>query len=77
MEYQIAIILGSNLMDNKPNIPLYITTTMKPIELLGGFNKKEFNLCFYAYQGKLKSKIEVFNFHPIEKSIKIVKETVV
>jgi hypothetical protein len=46
MEYQISIILGSNLMDNKPNIPLYITTTMKPIELLGGFNKKEWNLIY-------------------------------
>ena len=63
-------------MDNKDNIPFNATISMKPIESLGDINKKDFNLCFYVYQGKLTSIIEVFNHQPIEKSIKIVKEAV-
>ena len=63
-------------MDNKDNIPFNATISMKPIESLGDINKKGFNLCFYVYQGKLTSIIEVFNHQPIEKSIKIVKEAV-
>ena len=52
------------------------TISMKPIEKLDNNNKKEFNLCFYVYQGKLTSIIEVFNHQPIEKSIKLVTESV-
>ncbi len=63
-------------MDINHNIPLNVAITMKPIESLGDDNKKEFNLCFYVYQGKLTSIVEVFNHQPIEKSIKIVKEAV-
>ena len=63
-------------MDNKDSIPFNATISMKPIESLGDINKKDFNLCFYVYQGKLTSIIEVFNHQPIEKSIKIVKESV-
>jgi ankyrin repeat protein len=63
-------------MDNKDSIPFNATISMKPIESLGDINNKDFNLCFYVYQGKLTSIIEVFNHQPIEKSIKIVKESV-
>ena len=52
------------------------TISMKPIEKLDSNNKKEFNLCFYVYQGKLTSIIEVFNHQPIEKSVKLVTESV-
>ena len=31
------------------------TISMKPIEKLGENDKKQFNLCFYVYQGKLTS----------------------
>ena len=50
------------------------TISMKPIENLIENEKKDFDLCFYVYQGKLTSIVEVFNHQPIVKSIKIVKE---
>ena len=52
------------------------TIRMKPIEKLSENEKNDFNLCFYVYQGKLTSIVEVFNHQKIENSIKIVKESV-
>ena len=51
------------------------TISMKPIEKLGSKNDKQFNLCFYVYQGKLTSIVEVFNHQPIKQSIKLVNES--
>ena len=50
--------------------------SMKPIEKLVENDKKDFDLCFYVYQGKLTSIVEVFNHQPIIKSIKLVQDSV-
>ena len=52
------------------------TISMKPIEHLKENEKQDFDLCFYVYQGKLTSIVEVFNHQTIQKSIKIVKESI-
>ena len=50
------------------------TISMKPIEKLKKNWEKEFDLCFYVYQGKLTTIVEKFNHQDIKISIKIVKE---
>ena len=52
------------------------TISMKPIEHLKENEKQDFDLCFYVYQGKLTSIVEVFNHQTIQKSIKLVKESI-
>ena len=52
------------------------TISMKPIEKLNENCEKEFDLCFYVYQGKLTTIVEKFNRQDIKVSKKIVKEAI-
>ena len=63
-------------MDVKYESSYNKTILMNPIEKMEKTEKNDLDLCFYTYQGKLTSIVDVFNHQDIKTSVKLVASKV-